>query len=182
MSEKVTIKAQFRKIGRHNSRTSRKSALIPAVLYGPKFENLNIMMDIRDIQKYGTPTYANMLFDVDIEGGKKISNVMFKTTHVDALSRRPLHVDFYVTDAKSPVKVDVKVVVSGLAKGVADGGNLRVVSRNLTVRCLPSDIPAAIPVDVTNLAVGKTMRVSDLQWDGKVRPVNMQNHPIVTIG
>ena len=59
------------------------------------------------------------------------------------------HVDFYQVDENEQIVVDVPVRTVGKAAGVAMGGALRLIRRDLKVRCLPQNIPAFIEADVT---------------------------------
>jgi large subunit ribosomal protein L25 len=72
------------------------------------------------------------------------------------------HVDFYQVKEDETLTVDVPVKMVGKAAGVAMGGALRLIRRELKVRCLPSNIPSVIEADVTPLEIGKFLKVNQI--------------------
>ena len=72
------------------------------------------------------------------------------------------HVDFYNVKDDELIVVDVPVEIVGKAVGVAMGGTLRKIRRDLQVRCLPKDIPACIEADVTTLDIGNFLKVNEI--------------------
>jgi large subunit ribosomal protein L25 len=79
------------------------------------------------------------------------------------VSRKPVHIDFVrvLMDVKITVSVPIEIV--GIASGVKnEGGILDLVTREIEIECLPANIPAHIAVDVTHLAIGDAIRISEL--------------------
>ncbi len=92
----------------------------------------------------------NAIFLLKLAGSDQSRHAMIKEMQRDPVSRRPLHIDFVrvLMDVKITVKVPIEIV--GVARGVkADAGILDVVTREIEIECLPSDIPAHLAVDVT---------------------------------
>ena len=81
----------------------------------------------------------------------------------DPITGGILHIDLMHIDMTHEIEVDVPVHVTGLAIGVKDyGGILEFIIRSVPVRCLPTNIPDAITVDVTKLMVHDSVHVSDI--------------------
>jgi large subunit ribosomal protein L25 len=150
--------------GKNEARRSREGGRIPAVVYGAGKPNVPISVDrkaLADLFREGAG--ENAIFLLKLAGSDQSRHAMIKEMQRDPVSRKPLHIDFVrvLMDVKITVKVPIEIV--GIAKGVkADQGILDVVTREIEVECLPTNIPAHMRVDVTELAIGDAIRVSEL--------------------
>ena len=78
-----------------------------------------------------------------------------------------MHVDFQHIDMTKKIQLDVAVHLQGEPEGVRNyGGILEQPARDLAVLCLPIDIPASIDVDVSEMMVGDTLHVSEIEPRG----------------
>jgi large subunit ribosomal protein L25 len=62
------------------------------------------------------------------------------------------------------VKIPVKL--EGHAEGVKAGGKLVKQLRDLTVKGLWTNVPERLVIDVTNINLGKVMKVGECQFEG----------------
>jgi large subunit ribosomal protein L25 len=162
MKQRVDLDVKPRETGKHNSRAIRNARAVPAVVYGA-IENANITIDEKFIVKYNTRAYENALFNLKSDNAKLNGKVvLMKSVDVHPLSRRPVHVDLFALDMTKTVRVSVEVKLEGKPIGIAEGGLLNVVSRQIEIECLPTDIPEFFTADVSNLGVGDALHVSDL--------------------
>jgi len=116
---------------------------------------------------FGEETFTQ-LFDLEVAGARR--KVILKECQIEPLESRLLHADFYEIALDRPIEVMVHVEVTGTPVGVkVEGGILDFVTRELKVECLPLDIPEKITVDVSHLALGKHLRVSELKAPDKVK-------------
>ena len=182
--EQLELKTKIRKtIGNGPARALRREGKIPAVLYGPKTEPILLSVNIKDIEqivKQGSVGQA--LLNLHIQNGEKIT----KTAMVKELQRHPvsgkyLHIDFYEIDMQRKINVMVPVVVKGQSIGVELGGILQIVRRELEVFCLPSAIPGAIEVDITELDVGDSIHVQEIQLPEDVELPEDVDFTVITI-
>jgi large subunit ribosomal protein L25 len=90
-------------------------------------------------------------------------------------------VDFYEINMSRKLTVTVPIVITGIAKGVEEGGVLQVVRRELDVNCLPDAIPENITIDVTDLEIGDSIHVNDLKLEGAGEIPHDVNFTIATI-
>lgn len=179
----IQIKAEPRQAGKHYSRGHRVNKQIPAVIYGPHIENLNIIISELDANKYSQAKYENSIFVLN-SADKKINKlqVLRKSMDRHPVSRRPTHIDFYALDINQSVRVHVEIHFVGKSKGVTEGGVLQVLRRDVEVECLPKDIPHFFEVDVTNLDVGHALHVSDMTHDEqKIKFITHAEEAIVTV-
>ena len=150
--------------GKNEARRSRAGGRIPAVVYGAGKPNVAISVDrkaLSDVFREGAG--ENAIFLLKLAGSDQSRHAMIREMQRDPVSRKPLHIDFVrvLMDVKITVNVPIEIV--GIAKGVkVDQGILDVVTREIEIECLPTNIPANLPVDVTELAIGDAIRVSEL--------------------
>jgi len=103
----------------------------------------------------------NTVLELALDGKKLLAMIRDFTLH--PVQRRLEHIDFVEVKLDRPVDVDVPLVTTGKAVGVAKGGVLRIVHRLLPVRCLPDRIPTKIETDVTLLELGEHIATRDLK-------------------
>jgi large subunit ribosomal protein L25 len=85
---------------------------------------------------------------------------------MDPLKNRPIHFDLLALKEGEKLTLDVNVVLKGSAAGVKDGGILQQSIHKLQIECLPQNIPSHIELDITNLLIGDSIRVSDINLEG----------------
>ena len=77
-----------------------------------------------------------------------------------------MHVDFYETTEEKPITIGIPVKLNGLAQGVRDGGRLALQIRKINVTAPYKNIPETLDIDVTNLGLGKSIKVGELSFEG----------------
>lgn len=159
-TQRFDLTVDIRETGKHNSRSLRKSKKIPAVIYGSLKKNMNVMIDENTVLKFNTRAFENALFNVKV--GSESVVALMKQVDIHPLSRRPEHVDLLAIDMSKPIRIMLEIRFDGKPIGLAEGGLLSIVNRQIEVEVLPSQIPDAIPVDIANLGVGDSVHVSDL--------------------
>jgi len=166
----IVVSAQNRtEKGKNVNRRLRAQGFIPGVLYGAKKDAVPVAVSPKEIGSIlRSATGANTLFDLDLGGSRR--KVILKEFQVEPIKGRLLHADFYEVALDQTLEVDVHVEIHGVPVGVkVQGGVLDIVTRELRVECLPTDIPEKIVVDVSELEMGKHIRVSDLKIPDKVK-------------
>jgi large subunit ribosomal protein L25 len=110
-------------------------------------------------------TGHNTIFSVRVAGGAE-EKAMLKDWQVDPVSGSLLHVDLLRIAMDVRMRVRVPVHTFGEPQGVKmQGGIFEMVTREVELECLPSDIPEEFKVDVTDLMIGKQLRAADLPID-----------------
>jgi large subunit ribosomal protein L25 len=182
--EQYEIKATVRKTsGNGPARALRREGQLPAVLYGPKTEPIMLAVNTRDIEqvlKQVSSTAA--VLNLVIQNGKAITkSVMIKELQAHPVSGKFLHIDFYEIDMARKINVAVPVVVKGQSKGVELGGLLQIIRREIEVFCLPNEIPDSIEIDVSDLDIGDSIHVDEIQLEGDVEFPGDVNFTVVTV-
>lgn len=165
------------KLGKGGARKARAAGEIPAVLYGHGEEPVAVAVQARDFDlMLRSHKGGNPIVNLSMSGSEYTALV--RAVQYDPLSHGIIHIDFQHISLTEEVEVEVSVHITGIAVGVKDGGGiLEQITRQVEVRCLPTDIPSAIDVDVTALGIGDSIHVSEL----KVENVTILSDPGMTI-
>src|SRR6516162_5879645 len=162
MADKIVVEASPRESrGKNEARRMRVTGKVPAVLYGAKGEAITLSVNAKQVgQILRSPTGHKTLFQVAF-GGKEQPAIV-KDWQVDPVTGNLLHVDLLRVAMDVRMRVKVPVHTFGDPTGVkVQGGVFEVVSREVEIECLPSDIPTEFKLDVSELMLGKQLRVSD---------------------
>lgn len=110
--------------------------------------------------------YTPDIYAVELEfnGGKKMA--VLKDIQFDPVKDTVMHIDFLEVNDQKPVVVEVPVKLEGHAEGVKAGGKLTLSMKKLKVKAIYTEIPERVVVNVDNLALGKTLQVGDLHFEG----------------
>lgn len=181
--ETIELKAQPRTTrGNSPARAMRREGNVPAVLYGPKTEPKSLSLSTHELEtiiKQGG--LGRAILNLAIEGEQKAKSAMIKELQVHPVSNRLLHVDLYEVSMDREIRVNVPVVTTGTSKGVELGGLLQIIRHELEVLCLPNAIPDSITIDITELDVGDSVHVEDLNTDDSIQIPHEVNFTILTI-
>lgn len=181
-NEKIQIPVSSRTAGKHYSRQARTGGNVPAVIYGPKTEPINVLTDEVTLRKYMGRKFESTIFSLKSEDSSLNSmDVILRDIQVHPVSRRPLHVDFYAPDMTKPVRVNVEIRLTGKPAGLAEGGVLEHLLRDIEVEVLPTNIPEEILADVSELGLGDVLHVSDLKLGEGVRVMSLPTLTIATV-
>ena len=163
-------------VGKKDAKAVRNAGGVPCVLYG---SGEQIHFSIRDVDLEKIIFSPNVFqIELDIDGNKK--KAIIQEVQIHPVTDRLIHVDFLELVDDKPVKVNIPVQLSGRSKGVLNGGRLQQVFRHLKVEGLPKDLPDAIKIDITELRIGMSKRVSDLEMPG-VKILNASNAVVVSV-
>jgi large subunit ribosomal protein L25 len=160
--ESISITGSKRKsLGKADAKALRNEGLVPCIIYGGK-EEVHVQIDERAFnQLIYTPNQYIVNVDVD---GETYSTIL-KDIQYHPLTDRIVHVDFQELVGR-PVKTTLPIITTGQARGVLNGGRLRKVRRDVKVLGKPEDMPSFIELDITNLRIGKAVKIGDLNVPG----------------
>lgn len=157
------IRMQF---GKEASKKLRQKGLIPAICYGPKTEPVPLSLDTKELMKT-VGMGENVLIDLIIGDGEKAAQkvVVVRDLQIDPIKDQYIHADLFEVVMDEEISVEIPVVLVGKPEGVKMGGVLEQITREVTVECLPADIPQNIEVDVSHLEIGDTIHIGDIKLD-----------------
>ena len=154
----LQIKAEKRTaFGGKTSRSLRREGLIPCVVYGKKEEPMHCIIDMMAIKPLN---YAPAFVHLKI--GKKTLICILQAKQVDPIKGTPIHADFLLIDEKTPIMMHIPLVLENKSAGEKQGGVLLQKARRIKVRALPGKMPEKIAVDISDLQLGKTMKVKTI--------------------
>ncbi|MDX2359209.1 MAG: 50S ribosomal protein L25 [Crocinitomicaceae bacterium] len=164
-------------VGKKDTSALRNAGLVPCVLYG-QGEQIHFSVRAVDVQKliYSPDVYQ---VELDIEGGRKAAAII-QDLQMHPVKDTAMHVDFLELDDSKPVKVSLPLRAVGSPIGVMNGGKLRQPYRKLRVIGLPGDLPEEISVDVADLRIGDSIRVSELDA-GKIEFLEPSNAVVLGV-
>jgi large subunit ribosomal protein L25 len=149
--------------GSRDAQRLRKQGLIPGVLYGTGKEAQAICIPERDLRRALTGSGGtNAILDVVVGEKKTAHPSVLKEFQRDKLRDRVIHVDLQEVRLDQPIQATVSVHLVGDAQGAREGGVLSQVTREVNVEALPMELPEHLDLDVTEMAIGDTLRVADL--------------------
>ena len=154
--------------GKKATHALRKNNQVPCVLYGiKKDENGNpvathFTVTVEGLRKL---VYTPHIYVVNLNIDGQVVNAIMKDIQFHPVTDAILHVDFLQINEENPIVMEVPVQLEGLAEGVKAGGKLVLQVRKLKAKALYNDIPERLIVNVTNLGLGKTIKVGELHFD-----------------
>ena len=168
--KEINVTGQKRSdLGKKASRIARKEGLVPCNLYGEaKDENglpkaMSFVVPMTDLRKVVyTPHVYVVNLTIDGEEHKAIMKELQFHPTTDAL----MHIDFYEVTEDKPIVIGIPVKLNGLAQGVRDGGRMNLSVRKVNVKAPYKQIPEVLDIDVTELTIGKSIKVGQLNFEG----------------
>jgi len=146
----IELKAKIRKELGKKVKKIREKGIIPAILYGPKIENIPLEVELKEFEKVYQETGESSLIQISV--GQKKFLVLIHAIEIDAISQKPIHIDFYQPKLDEEITVTVPLVFEGEARAAKDlGGTLVKNIHELEVKSLPQNLPHEIKVDINKL-------------------------------
>jgi large subunit ribosomal protein L25 len=180
--ERIQIRAEARPVStRGRLRRFRGAGLIPGIIYGRGKEAVPVVVDGKDlVNVLALPTGMNTLVDLTVDGER--DTVMIRELVREILYQdRFSHVDFLRISLNEKLEVQVPVHLTGEAEGVREGGILQQAMREVILKCLPTEIPEQVELDISNLAVGQSLTVADLAVGAAMEIVSDPSELVVTV-
>ena len=169
MKEMNVIGQKRAETGKKATKQLRKEGLIPCNLYGEaKDENglpvaMSFAVPMTELRKV---VYTPHIYVVNLNIDGQHHTAIMKELQFHPVTDALLHIDFYEVNEEKPITIGVPVKLNGLAQGVRDGGRLALIVRKVNVTAMYQNIPETLDIDVTNLNIGKSIKVGDLKFEG----------------
>ena len=175
--EEVILEVQKRiDTGTGSVNRLRKSAVLPAVVYGEGQSPMNLQLPAKEFANLvAGHKGGSFMIKLRIKDGSKHTDkaVLIKEIQHHPVKDTVIHVDFNEISLTKNIRVKVPVAAKGEAVGVKrDAGVLDHVIWELEIECLPASIPEIIEVDVSNLAIGQSIHVKDIILPAGVKVLN----------
>ncbi len=172
MAQTYQLEAEIREILGKKVKQLRRRGLVPAIVYGPQFENINLQVNARALQQALMQAGGTQLIELNI-GGQLIPTLA-RDVQRDPLRGDILHVDFYRVAMDRPIRADIPLVLVDESPLVATGEAILLhLATTVEVEALPASLPSHIEVDLSTLTeMGQPILASDLSLPAGVTLVS----------
>tara|TARA_S200000501_G_scaffold376167_1_gene430262 strand:- start:147 stop:860 length:714 start_codon:yes stop_codon:yes gene_type:complete len=144
---------------------------VPGIVYGGSIENKKISINKKILKGLiEKENFLSNILTVNIEG--KSENVLPREIKYNTLSDEPIHIDFFriVKGANVILEIPVKFINHEKSPGLKRGGVLNIVRRKVELKCLAENIPSELVVDLENVEIGESFKISSIKLPEKVVP------------
>ena len=168
--KEISINGQKRETtGKKATKLMRKEGLVPCNLYGEVRDENGLpkaMAFAAPFTELRKVVYTPHVYVVNINIDGKERKAIIKELQFHPTTDALLHADFYEVNEQKDITVGIPVKLNGLAQGVRDGGKLNLSIRKIDVTAPYKNIPEILEIDVTNLGLGKAIKVGELNFEG----------------
>lgn len=174
----VELKATSRSEVRSKSalKSLRKEGRVPAVMYGGK-ENVNFHVDVIAFEKL---INTSEVYFIDLNFGDTTYKAVIGDVQFHPVTDAPIHIDFIQVFDDKPVTIGIPVVFTGKSIGVLNGGKRREKLRKLILKALPAHLPETVEIDITNVRIGQSIKVKDVDLEN-VEFLDNENAVIIAV-
>jgi len=173
----VEIQGNLRtEVGSKFAKAERKTGNVPCVVYGGEAP---IHFSAPALAFKGL-VYTAEAKTAKITVGDTTVEAVIQDMQFHPVTDQLMHIDFIQLVEGKAVTMNIPVVFNGQARGVLNGGKLKTILRQLSVRAIPGQFPESIDLDITDLRIGKSIRVSDVPAEG-FEILNADTAVIVTV-
>lgn len=156
----------------------RKEGKIPCVIYG-RNKPVHISVGAKEFDTKFHIISENTLITIIVED--KEYEVLVKDFQEDMLVGKITHIDFFEVERGKVLKTRMPVILIGTSVGVKEGGLLEHRLHEIDIECLPKDIPEKIEVDISELEIGDSIHISDLDVIEAVKILNFLEQVVVSV-
>lgn len=163
-------------LGKQAVRKLRKEGKVPGVFYSATSGTIPFHIDrghLHEALRSDSHVYA-------VKVGQKKLHAIFREMQYHPVTDEILHVDLFGIRLKDKVDLMVPVVLEGEARGVKEGGILTQNVMEIQIRCLATDVPDAVHLDISELAIGDSIHVGDLELE-KIEVLTNPDVTVVTV-
>ncbi len=180
--DKIILESQAREITGRKVKTLRAKGIVPAHVFGHEIKSENISVDEKEFKSVFHKAGETSVISLKV-GGKEYP-VLVKGLHLDPVTLKILHVDFYKVNLSEKVKVQVPVEIVGESEAVETKvGLLLTPVSEVEVEALPADLPEKIEVNIENLKeVGDTITIGDIKLSDKIEILSDAELVVASIG
>lgn len=159
--EKVLLDARKRSNEKKSSNKSlRREGKVPGVIYSKNVQPISIEVNEGSINPLVFTAKTNLI-SLNIEGENKLDCII-KDIQFDPVTDKIVHFDLQEFNVSEKIQIEVPVHLVGSAIGVKEGGIVQQNLHKLDIECLPGDIPDSIEINISNLKLGDSIHISDL--------------------
>lgn len=146
--------------GKKASKELRNNELVPCILYGGK-QVIHFQVHEIDLKHL---IYTPNVYIVKLSVGNKKHQAVLREVQFNPVTDKIQHIDFLEIFDDKNVTVQIPVIIKGDSIGIKQGGKLHLKKRKIATKGLPANLPDNFDIDITELAIGKSIRIGDLSF------------------
>jgi len=175
----MKLKSTFRNdTGTSRSKKIRSEGAIPAVLYGKDIDVKTIQIDNKEFKEILSSEGRNAIVDIELDGESYFA--MLKDVQTHPITNDILHLEFYNIDRSQKVEVTIPIRLVGKEISKFEGAVVHQLDE-VEIRCPSTEIPRQIKLDVSELTLGHSLHVSDLEAIEGIEILNDPDEMIVSV-
>lgn len=180
----LELQAITREVRGKKVRFLRRKGIVPLHIFGHNVESVALQCEAAQLQQVLPQAGKTGIISLRLDGETEPRSVMVREIQRDILTGELLHVDFYQVSMAEQIKAQVPIVLVGQAPALRIKENMLVQElRNLSIECLPGQIPSSIELDVGSLTeVHQEIRVKNIRLDEKICVITEPDVVIARIG
>lgn len=177
--QEVKLEGELRSsLGKKSSRNVRKQGLIPCVLYGGGDKNIHFTLHPNDVKHIVfTPEFKSASVNI----GGETYRAIVKAIQFHPVTEIIEHMDFLLLHKGVKIKTEIPLRSVGEAPGTKEGGNLILKMRTISIKTTPQHLVDELTVDVSDLHLGTTKRIKDIELPENIQVLHSPNTPIASI-
>ncbi len=180
--QQAKLEVQQRTVfGKQSARDLRKEGELPAVLYGRAQDTVAIQLDARTFRQFLRTYGENVIINMEVSAGNTETVIIKEIQRHPVDKQKLIHADFIRISLDEPVTSAVPVILVSNPPGVQEGGVLEFPLRQVSLHCLPMQIPNEITIDVGHLDIGDAVHVSELTLDEEIEILDEPERIIATV-
>ena len=182
--EQIILSAKTRHTkGKGAARRLRRNNQMPAIFYGPNADPVMLSVSDSELRRIMDKTIAESIIlglQIESENGKDTRTVVLKELQVDPVKDTYLHADFHEIKMDRELTINLQVRLVNTPVGVAHGGILQHIRRELIVSCLPDKLVESIELDVSGLDIGDSIHIGDIDLPEGIR-TSQEDHLTIAV-
>jgi large subunit ribosomal protein L25 len=177
MSVNILSAAVRKNSGKEYAKALRRDGKIPGIFYIQGESPVSLTLEAKDVATLLASKPALISLELD-EG--KTREAVIREVQRNPITNTVTHLDLMGIKRGVKITVTVPVHLEGTPIGIKFGGIIETISRELDIECFPKDIPDSLVVDISNMDIGDSMHVSDLDFEN-IKILNRDDVPIVNV-
>ncbi len=176
--EMLQIEAKKRSdFGTRATKKLRREGQLPCVLYGQGEDSLSIVLSEMDVKTFFRQ--QGRIMHLSVEGVEE--RAILRDIQYDSMGNNIIHLDLLRIRLDEVISIRVAVNIVGIAKGIEEGGIMQILRNDIQVKCLPTQIPQAIDVDVAELGIQEALHLKDVHFPEGVELDEEPEYTVVSI-
>lgn len=168
--------------GKGPARRARVEGIIPAVIYGEGKASMPVSIELRAFEQVvHSRAGEHAIVQIEVDGEGEGGPAMLRSVQHHPVKNTIIHADLLRIRLDEKIHTVVPLALTGRAVGVIEGGLQDQQLHELEIECLALETPLQIDVDISHLAIGDTLHVSDIVVPKGVTVLTEEDRGVVAI-